>query len=235
MSGEYSNGDSSSSQQLRPIAANIFTIFFLILTCLCPGMSLVIFASPNSPFNPLPPRTVTPAYIPPTATPTPLYELPPTWTPTEIPTWTNTPQPVTATRSPTVNNNPGATEGASFAFVLEEGSPSYQPSPKGCAWLGVAGVVYDLKHSPINNLFVDVGGKFADQTVKLEVVTGPIHTTAGGEFEFHLADQPTLSLNSLWIQLLDANKVPLSDKIVFNTYEGCDRNLVQINFVEAGA
>jgi hypothetical protein len=31
---------------------------------------------------------------------------------------------------------------------------------------------------------------------------------------------------------LDANKVPLSDKIVFNTYEGCDRNLVQINFVE---
>jgi hypothetical protein len=64
------------------------------------------------------------------------------------------------------------------------------------------------------------------------VVTGPIHTTGGGEFEFRLADKPTLSLNSLWIQVLDANKVPLSDKIVFNTYEGCDRNLVQINFVE---
>lgn len=234
MSSDYSMEDSASSRRSRSIVFNIFAIFFLILTCLCPGISLAIFASPNSAFNPLPPRTATPAFIPPTATLTPLYELPPTWTPTEIPSQTSTPEPVTATISPTVNNNPGATKGAAFAFMVEAGSPTYQPSPKGCAWLGVAGVVYDATHSPLNNLFVDVGGKFGDQTVQSEVVTGPIHTTAGGEFEFRLADKPTLSLNSLWIQLFDANKVPLSDKLVFNTYEGCDRNLVQINFVEVG-
>ena len=69
----------------------------------------------------------------------------------------------------------------------------------------------------------------------MEVVTGPINTTPGGEFEFRLSDKPALSLNSLWIQLLDGNKVPLSDKIVFNTYDGCDRNLVQLNFVEVGS
>jgi hypothetical protein len=117
---------------------------------------------------------------------------------------------------------------------MEKGSPVYQPSPKGCAWLGVAGVVYDAAHIPINNLFVELGGKFSDQPITMKVVTGPIHNSDGGEFEFRLADKPTLSLNSLWIQLLDGNRVPLSDKIVFNTYEGCDRNLVGINFSETG-
>jgi hypothetical protein len=234
MSGEYPTDDSASSQRLRPIVLNILTIFFLILTCLCPGISLAIFASPNSIINPLPPRTAIPAVIPPTDTATPLYVMPPTWTPTGTPTQTDTPAPVTLTLTPTVNNNPGATINASFPFILETGSPSYQPSPKGCTWLGVAGVVYDTSHAPLNNLFVDLGGKFQDQAVQMEVVTGPINTTAGGEFEFRLSDKPALSLNSLWIQLLDANKVPLSDKIVFNTYDGCDRNLVQINFVEVG-
>jgi hypothetical protein len=233
MTSDYSTEDSSGGQRLRPIIFNILAIFFLILTCLCPGISLAIYASPNSLFNPLPPRTAVPPYISPTATLTPLYELPPTWTPTETPTQTNTPELITATRTPTQYNNPGATEGVSFPFGMETGSPTYQPSPKGCGWLGVAGVVYDASHSPLNNLFVDLGGKFLGQTMSMEMVTGPIHTTPGGEFEFRLADKPTLSLNSLWLQVLDANKVPLSDKIVFNTYEGCDRNLVQINFVEA--
>jgi hypothetical protein len=235
MSDEYLTDDSNSGQRLRPIVLNILAIFFLILACLCPVVSLAIFASPNSMFNPMPPRTAIPAFLPPTDTPTPLFEMPPTWTPTGTPTQTNTPAPVTVTLTPTVNNIPSATEGISFPFVLEAGSPAYQPSPKGCAWLGVAGVVYGPSHLPLNNLFVDLGGKFLDQTVQMEVVTGPINTTPGGEFEFRLSDKPALSLNSLWIQLLDGNKVPLSDKIVFNTYDGCDRNLVQLNFVEVGS
>jgi hypothetical protein len=235
MSDEYPVEDSPSGKRLQPILFNILAIFFLILTCLCPAVSLAIFASPNSIFNPLPPRTATPVYVPPTDTPTSAYEFPPTWTPTATVTQTDTPGAATVAPSPTNNTNPTATINASFPFTLEAGSPTYLPSPKGCAWLGVAGVVYDPSHAPLNNLFVELGGKFLAQTVQMEVVTGPIHTTEGGEFEFHLADKPTLTLNSLWIQLLDANKVPLSDKIVFNTYEGCDRNLVQINFLEVGA
>jgi hypothetical protein len=234
MSGDYSMEGSSSSRSLRPVVLNILTIFFLIMTCLCPGISLVIFTSPNSLFNPLPPRTATPAYIPPTATVTPLLDLPPTWTPTGTSTPRDTAVAFTATLSPTVEINPGATESTTFPFVMEKGSPVYQPSLKGCAWLGVAGVVYDAAHIPINNLFVELGGKFSDQPITMKVVTGPIHNSDGGEFEFRLADKPTLSLNSLWIQLLDGNRVPLSDKIVFNTYEGCDRNLVGINFSETG-
>jgi hypothetical protein len=182
----------------------------------------------------LPPRTSTPAFISPTATVTPLFDFPPTWTPTGTSTPKGTAQPITATLSPTVELNPANTESAAFPFVLEHGSPVYQPSPKGCAWLGVAGVVYDATHAPLNNLFVELGGKLGDQPIQMKVVTGPIHTTEGGEFEFRLADKPILSLNSLWIQLFDANQVPLSDKIVFNTYDGCDRNLVEINFLEIG-
>jgi hypothetical protein len=180
----------------------------------------------------MPPRTAAPAYIPPTATVTPPFEFPPTWTPTGTPTQTGTSEAFTVTLPPTATRSPDTTVNASFAFVMEEGSPIYQPSPKGCAWLGVAGVVYDANHTPINNLFVDVDGKFSGQPIHMEVVTGPIQNTVGGEFEFRLADKPTLSLNSLWIQLFDANRVPLSDKIVFNTYEGCDRNLIELNFAE---
>jgi hypothetical protein len=236
MSGDYSMEGASSSRSFRPILFNVFAIFFLILSCLCPGLSVAIFASPNGLFNPLPPRTATPAYIPPTPTVTPLYELPPTWTPTYTPTVENTREPVTVTVSPTptVYNVPNVTQNPAFPFVLDADSPTYKPSPKGCAWLGVAGVVYDASHTPINNLFVDIDGKFAGQPIHMEVVTGPIQNSAGGEFEFRLADKPTLNLNSLSIQLLDANRVPLSDKIGFNTYEGCDRNLMQINFTEIG-
>jgi hypothetical protein len=234
MSSDFPLDETGSARLLRPILFNILTIFFLILTCLCPGVSLAIFASPHSGFNPLPPRTPLPGFIPPTSTPTPLYEFPPTWTPTNTPTQTNTPALRTATpfETATSNPNPDETEGVFYPFRVEGGGPTYLPSPKGCTWLGVAGTVYDTARNPINNLFVDLDGKFADRTIHMEVVTGPIYTSQGGEFEFRLADNPTLSLNSLRIQLFDANRVPLSDKLVFNTYEGCDRNLVQINFVE---
>jgi hypothetical protein len=235
MSGDYPMEESFSTRSFRPIIFNVLTIFFLILSCLCPGMTLAIFASPNGLFNPLPPRTATPAYVPPTDTVTPLFDFPPTWTPTGTSTPVNTPGAVTASLTPTVTLNPGPTGSTTFPFVLEAGSPAYQPSPKGCAWLGVAGVVYDAAHTPINNLFVDIDGKFAGQPIHMEVVTGPIQNIDGGEFEFRLADKPTLSLNSLWIQLFDANRVPLSDKMVFNTYDGCDRNLIQINFLEIGS
>jgi hypothetical protein len=234
MSGDYSMEDSGSSRVFRPILFNILTIFFLILTCLCPGLSLAIFASPHSGFNPLPPRTATPRFIPPTNTPTPMYEFPPTWTPTGTPTQTDTPESRTETPfyTATYNPNPGATEGAFFPFRVEGGGPAYLPSPKGCAWLGVAGTVFDVNRTPINNLLVDLDGKFAGESIQQEEVTRSLNNTLGGEFEFRLADKPTLVLNSLWIQLFDANRTPLSEKLEFNTYEGCDRNLVQINFVQ---
>jgi hypothetical protein len=207
-------------QNLRSIVLNILTVFFLIATCLCPAFSLMIFASPQSIFNPLPPHTATAVYIPPTSTNTSPYEFPPTWTPS------NTPE-----SSPT-RTQPLPTQKAFYPFVVEGGRPVYVPSLKGCNWLGVVGTIYDLNHNPFDKLIIHLTGELNGKPVDVQQVTGSPGTDRHGEYELQLADRPILALNALYIEVLDANQTPLSEKLRFNTYEGCDRNEIKINFVQ---
>jgi hypothetical protein len=227
----------ASGPSLKPILFNILSIFFLGLACLCPAFALMIFAAPDSALNPLPPGGRLVATVTPTVTETPLIAFPSTWTPTVTLEWT-----VQATRAPAqtsgptdtpvFNPNPKDTPGPFFPFVVEGGNPTYSASPNGCTWLGVAGAVYDLSHNPLDNLFVQIQGKLSGQTIDLEQITGSAAGGEGGEFEFKLADQPVLSLNSLRIQLLDGTRNPISDKIVFNTYAACDKNLITVIFIQ---
>jgi hypothetical protein len=232
MRDELPTENSYAGLAIRPILFNILSIFFLVLTCICPLFSLLIFAAPDSALNPLPPggrHTATPIA---TNTPTPIIEFPPTWTATFTPQATLTftrPQP---TDTLVFNPNPGDTPKPFVPFVVEGGSPTYSASPNGCSWLGVAGIVYDLKHAPIDNLWVRIHGTLSGQEVDLEQVTGSADPAKPGGFEFKLADQPVLSLNSLFIELLDGNQNAISDKIVFNTYAGCNKNLITVVFVQ---
>jgi hypothetical protein len=229
----------ASGPALKPILFNILSIFFLGLACLCPALALMIFAAPDSALNPLPPggRFVATVTVTPTLTGTPLIEFPPTWTPTVTLEWT-----VPATRAPTqtsgptdtsvFNQNPQDTPKPFFPFVVEGGNPTYSASPKGCSWLGVAGAVYDLSHNPLDNLLVIVQGKLSGKTIDMEQITGAASENKGGAFEFQLADQPVLSLNTLRIQLLDGTRNPISDKIIFNTYAACDKTLITVIFIQ---
>jgi hypothetical protein len=227
----------ASGPSLKPILFNILSIFFLGLACLCPAFALMIFAAPDSALNPLPPGERFVATVTPTLTDTPFIEFPPTWTSTvtlertvratRAPVQTSGP-----TDTPVLNPNPQDTPKPFFPFVVEGGNPTYSASPNGCTWLGVAGVVYDLSHNPLDNLLVQVQGKLAGQTIDLEQITGSVSDALDGEFEFKLAEQPVLSLNTLWIQLLDGNRNPISDKIVFNTYSACDKNLITVVFIQ---
>jgi len=223
---------------LSPILLNILAIFFLVLSCLCPGYSLVIFAAPDSPFNPLPPGGFGRWTDTPTSTQTPVIYYPPTWTPTEslVPTafLTRTPGPAA---TPTItlyydpnNPNPPTTV---FPFSPESGSPTYTASPKGCGWMGIAGTVYDPNRAPLNNLLVHLQGGLSGGTFDVDQVTGSVRDDQDGEFEFTLADEPVLSYRSLSIQLLDADRNPLSDKIFFDTFPGCDKNLVTLNIIQS--
>jgi hypothetical protein len=227
----------SSGPALKPILFNILSIFFLGLSCLCPAISLMIFVAPNSPLNPLPPGGRFVATVTPTFTVTSIIEFPPTWTPTATLELT-----VAATRAPSrtsgptdtpvFNQNPQDTPKPFSPFIIEGGNPTYSASPKGCSWLGVAGAIYDLSHNPLDNLFVQIQGKLSGNTIEMEQITGADTDGQDGGFEFQLADQPVLSLNTLRIQVLDGNRNPISDKIVFNTYSACDKNLITVVFIQ---
>jgi len=66
--------------------------------------------------------------------------------------------------------------------------------------------------------------------VDKQVMTGLADVYGPGGFEITLADKLVASEGTLWIQLLDQQNLPLSQRIYFNTYDDCERNLIIIYF-----
>ncbi len=228
---------------------NILTVFVL-LGALCIGtLFLVVFANPRTSLNPFPPPTLPPTVAPATATAPAAQRLPPTHT-MEPPT--ETPEPtVTGTASPTdiptetptqfvlVSLTPvpvtEAQDLSGVAFGLKEGSP--QPLPNfarpelGCAFLGVAGQAFDLAGNVISQgITIQLGGLLSGSILNQLSLTGATNLYGPGSYEFILADQPIASSNTLWVQLLDQAGLPLSEKLFFDTFDDCERNLILINF-----
>jgi hypothetical protein len=235
MSLDLQPSPTGSDTPLQPILMNILTIFFLVLSCLCPIGAVAIFIAPESAINPLPPRTPMPTG--PTPTNTSIYSFPATWTqtPTREITSTRTPRPtaVPETQAPSLTPFPLSTaeNGSTFPFIQEGSSADYTASLKGCAKLYVGGYVYDNTRAPINNLLVHLKGAINSFDIDLVHISGSDPDYKDGGFEFTIDNPPTLTIQKLSLQLLDANQTPLSDPITFNTYEGCDKNLVLVNFI----
>ena len=61
-------------------------------------------------------------------------------------------------------------------------------------------------------------------------MTGLAPQYGQGGFEFTLANQLIATTGTLWIQLLDQQNLPLSERIYFDTYNDCEKNLVIIYF-----
>ena len=101
----------------------------------------------------------------------------------------------------------------------------------GCNWMGVAGQVFDLSGAPVSGQQVRVGGSLLGAPIELLSLTGV--TTAYGNngfYEFTLGETPVNSTGTLWVQLLDQSGLPMSDKIYFDTYDACEKNLIFVNF-----
>jgi hypothetical protein len=224
---------------------NILTGTVLIAVLAVVVVFLTILINPQSGMNPFPPNTLPPALAFPTATPTPLHQLPPTWTPTVTlqPTATNTPRP-TATLPPTqtpfslVEPSPGpptATSGG-MPFVVQEGHPVaisniYHPE-KGCNWIGIGGQVFDMKNSAISGQQVLLGGVLNGEPIpqgSRPTLTGLVPYVPG-YYEFDLGEETFASKGRLWVQLVDQASLPMSDKVYFDTYDDCEKNQVIINF-----
>jgi hypothetical protein len=236
MSTDFIAPAPEANTALKPILLNILAIFFLVISCICPVYAGVIFLAPNSAINPLPPRNA--GSFGSTPTNTSIYNFPSTWTPTLTmePTLTRTPRATAASDDlmPTISPIPSDTpEGAVlFPFMQEGVAPQYSASLKGCAKLYIGGYVYDTTRSPINNLYLHLSGSLQGNAIDQEMITGSDPDYKDGGFEFTLDSPPVFSLHSLSLELLDANRKVISDKIIFNTYEGCDKNLVMINFIQ---
>jgi hypothetical protein len=61
-------------------------------------------------------------------------------------------------------------------------------------------------------------------------MTGLAPQYGPGGYEITLGDRPLDSDDALTVQLFDQAMLPLSDKVTFDTFEDCDRNLILVNF-----
>ncbi len=223
---------------------NILTILVLVALLCVVSVFVLIFINPNSILNPFPPPTLNPADATATITVTPRFTLVPSWTPTNA--------LVQVTDTPNPSDTPLPTQGMveypptvepvvagindSYAFQLQQGSPAaiagveFHPET-GCNWLGVAGQATSLNGESVRGLFVQLGGSMPDvKSMDNLVMTGLAPQYGLGGFEFTLADKLVASEGSLWIQLLDQQNLPLSDRIYFNTFDDCQKNLIIIYF-----
>jgi hypothetical protein len=235
--------EESPKRSRRGKPATIWNLLtgLVLLTTLCVGILLLtIFLNPYIAFNPFKPPALPTLYTLPTATPTPKYQLPPTWTPTATPLPTNTPEPSptplpTETVVPTLApETPAATVEGGMPYVLLQGDPKAVPNIgqplAGCNWTGVAGQALGIDGAPVIGVFIELTGTFSGQSVYHLTMTGLAPQYGPGGYEITLGDRPLDSDDALTVQLFDQAMLPLSDKVTFDTFEDCDRNLILVNF-----
>jgi hypothetical protein len=222
---------------------DMLSILVLIITACIAGYFALIFFDPNSSLNMFPPGGGIFAAEPSTATPAPI-KLVSTWTasPTLESTPTGTPRPtftpfftdtpfslVPPTRTPKPTSTPKALFGTTVKAI-----PSTIFYPElGCSYFGVGGEAVDAKNGPYKFGIIKVGGTLNGQTIdplKYTTVTGVATKFGQAGFEIVFAMPPTNSNKTLWIQMFDVSDVPQSDRIYFNTYTDCEKNLIQVRF-----
>ena len=121
-------------------------------------------------------------------------------------------------------------------YVLAQGSPvsisslAFHPD-QGCNWMGVAGQVLNLSGAPVSTgVIIQLGGPLAGNRMDIPSLTGVAPQYGQAGFEIFLAEEPTASNSTLWVQLLDQEGYPLSARVSFDTFDGCEKNLILVNF-----
>jgi len=240
---EFSEVKDPRRKRGKGLVWNILTILVLVMTLCVATAFFLIYFNPNSILNPFPPPKVNPTA---TATIVPRFTLVPSWTPTnvvnlilttETPAPTDTPIVAPASvESPTTAPPLIAAATNDYAFMLQQGSPAaidgaqFHPDA-GCGWLGVAGQATSLNGESVKGLFIQLGGSLPGvKSLDNITMTGLAPQYGQGGFEITLSDQLIASSDMLWIQLLDQQNLPLSDRIYFDTYDDCTKNLIIIYF-----
>lgn len=219
---------------------NLLTILVLIAMCVLSGAFIAIYLNPNLPINPLPPPTMpVPLSLPTNTLPPPA--LPPTWTATVTmtPLPSNTPVPKTPTPTETqiptgIGIPPTVTLVSSYPFALQ-GQPtgidaSVLYPERDCKWMGVGGQVVDLQGRPVTGITVQLGGTLNGKAMDQTTLTGLATKYGEAGYEFELAKEPIATSQTLWVRLVDQARLPLSGKVLFDTYAECEKSLIIVNF-----
>jgi len=218
---------------------DMLSILVLVLTACIAGYFLLIFINPQSPFNILPPGgrgaqlptlTVTPIQLQATWTPSPTLQLTPSNTPrpTFTPFFTSTSFSLVP---PTKTPKPTSTPKAPFTAISVTTVESTVIHPElACNWAGIGGTVVDSNNSPVIGTVVVLRGTLNGNTVDQPIVTGINKEYGPSGFEFVLGNAPVQSKNTLYVQLVDLQNIPLSDKVFVSTSSDCTKNLVIVRF-----
>lgn len=222
-------------------------ILFLI------GYFVLIYFNPQSSLNPFRPAQQA-AQGPPTETaaPIPTDTLAPSETtipsatdtsgaaftatlelPTSTPNMTNTIEVFpTATDVILVTNTPAPTVSVVRHFSVQD-TPLYLPYSGGCDGLYVAGNVTDLNGQPLAFMIVKLTGTLNGEAVSGEDLSGGNTDYSESGWEIKISDTLLNSTQTLSVALYEQGGVdPISDVIIFDTFNSCSQNLVIINFVQ---
>jgi len=220
---------------------NVLSILVLAAILFMVAWFILIFIQPFSPLNPFPPAALptlvnfpTPADTD-TPAPFPTETISASSTPSLTATWTSLPTStsffdgtdMSVYGTPTQTSTPN---GLPFeASVTTLGSAYYHPEA-GCNWMGVAGQAVGINNSPVLYLTIHISGTLGGKFIDYYSLTGTAPNYGQSGFEFVLGDKPIASYNSLWVQLLDQQNLPMSEKVWLTTYNDCNKNLVMIRF-----
>jgi hypothetical protein len=232
--------------ELKPNRSEmIWNVLSILVVVAIVGLVVIfgsIFFNPYIGLNPFPPAplpteltypTATITQLPFPATNTATITIQPNATETHLPTWTPIPSFTpfilgsTAT-PPAVTVAVGS--GMPFeATITHVGSDYYHPD-SGCNWMGVAGQAVDMNNSPVLYLAIHISGTIGGKFIDYFSLTGTAPNYGQAGFEFVLADKAIASTDTLWIQLVDQQNLPLTDQVKLTTYNDCSKNLVMIRF-----
>lgn len=224
---------------------NVLTLIIMLAMVLTLIVQLTIFTNPYAIFNPFPPVEIPELVSIPTATlsvsePTPI--IMPTELPTELPIGSPTPKATdiieiqdgtlvveTPVLVPTETPFVGY-----YAFAIQNEpntitSTIFKPDLE-CKWTGVAGQVFDLQGRPVKGIRVWLRGTFDNKSIDYLGLTLESSPYGPSGFEFTLGETPKNTTEKLYLQLLDQAGIPISDRVYFDTFEDCDKNLILINF-----
>lgn len=169
-----------------------------------------------------------------TPIPTSIAVLPPSSGITLIPTITQTvtiTATATATQTPTITVSP-TVELLPFILIGEPETMSsalLRPS-LSCDWLIIAGQVWDLQDAPMKALTLRLFGELGGFAIDRSLLTGSSPDFGESGYEFLLQDLVVNSREAIFIQLFDADGIPLSHPYAIETFQDCQKNLILVNF-----
>ncbi len=239
-----------SKRKSKPgsVLLNLISFLFMAASILLVAYFWYTYTNPYHPLNPFAPpapaaESQAEANVP-APLPTETIEVsqflsetvdPPAPTPTDVPvTGPTATIPAYPTATSVVLNTPEPTLTAeTLTFVVEPGTPRYQPHPGGCDGLYIAGHITDIDNNPLVHMTVQVSGVLNEELVFIEAFSGTNTNYTISGWEIKLADMPVDSYGAITVALYEQGGwEPISEEVVIDTFNDCSRNLVEINFIQ---